>query len=416
MAMTNRKRIGVVASGPRGYYGVARALNSANALSKLYTGLSLNAGVGRALRPFTRMWRGRHAATLSRRNLLDIEPEKIVSFPIVDLWCRYGLSRCRTEADRNRCFVEYGRLFCRHVVRKFDWSATAIYAFNTTALEVFTAPNARRVQKILEQTIAPLGFAQPLMVEEANLWPSWQINEDEGEWGRRLRERETDEMEAADYIVCGSQFVADKVKENTRVSARIEVVPYGFEFCEQAIGVRRPPHRGLHVLFCGAVCLRKGIQYLNQAICALGSVDIDVAVVGAVQLSEYGIGELHKSIRLVGPVPNAELSKFYTWADVFVLPTVCDGSATVLFEAAAAGLPVITTPNAGSVIRHNSEGLIVPIRNAEALASALEFLLRRPDARLEMGERAIVLSRDYGLSNYRTKLMNVLLGDYATNC
>jgi len=78
----------------------------------------------------------------------------------------------------------------------------------------------------------------------------------------------------------------------------------------------------------------------------------------------------------------------YQQADIFVFPSLEEGSALVTYEAMACGLPVVTTPNAGSLVRDGVEGFIVPIRDPDALAERIEQL--RADARLrqEMGRAA----------------------------
>jgi glycosyltransferase involved in cell wall biosynthesis len=57
----------------------------------------------------------------------------------------------------------------------------------------------------------------------------------------------------------------------------------------------------------------------------------------------------------------------------------------VTYEALACGLPVLTTPNAGSVARDGIEGFIVPARDVDALARALERLRRDERLRDAMG-------------------------------
>ena len=51
------------------------------------------------------------------------------------------------------------------------------------------------------------------------------------------------------------------------------------------------------------------------------------------------------SIEFVPRVPELELTTQYSWADIFLFPTIEDGFAVVVAQAQASGLPVITTPN-----------------------------------------------------------------------
>lgn len=73
----------------------------------------------------------------------------------------------------------------------------------------------------------------------------------------------------------------------------------------------------------------------------------------------------------LGRVPRAEMKDLYNWADVFVLPSICEGSAMVTYEALLAGIPTITTDNSGSIVRDGIDGAIVPIREIDAIANQL---------------------------------------------
>lgn len=78
-------------------------------------------------------------------------------------------------------------------------------------------------------------------------------------------------------------------------------------------------------------------------------------------------------------------------SDVFVLPSYYrEGVPRVLLEAGAMGLPLITThtPGCKEVVRDGWNGLLVPPRNATALAAAILKLLQSPEERLVMGKRS----------------------------
>jgi glycosyltransferase involved in cell wall biosynthesis len=73
--------------------------------------------------------------------------------------------------------------------------------------------------------------------------------------------------------------------------------------------------------------------------------------------------------------------------DIAVLPSYREGAPRSLIEAAAAGLPIITTdaPGCREVVEHGVNGLLVPVREVGALAAAIRFLHERPRERREMG-------------------------------
>ena len=95
-------------------------------------------------------------------------------------------------------------------------------------------------------------------------------------------------------------------------------------------------------------------------------------MVGPIGVSQSAEAELRRALDLTGPVPRLEVLKHYAWADVFFFPSMCEGSATVTYEALASGLPVVCTPNTGSVVRDGIDGFVVQIRHTAAMAAKLE--------------------------------------------
>ena len=53
-----------------------------------------------------------------------------------------------------------------------------------------------------------------------------------------------------------------------------------------------------------------------------------------------------------------QLKKFYSMANAFIFPSYTEGSALVTFEAMASGLPVLTTYDAGSIVKHGKNGFL----------------------------------------------------------
>jgi glycosyltransferase involved in cell wall biosynthesis len=74
---------------------------------------------------------------------------------------------------------------------------------------------------------------------------------------------------------------------------------------------------------------------------------------------------------------------------IVCLPSYREGLPKALIEAAAAGKPIVTTdvPGCREVVTHGENGLLVPPRDAEALAEALAELIGDPTLRKRMGER-----------------------------
>jgi len=77
-------------------------------------------------------------------------------------------------------------------------------------------------------------------------------------------------------------------------------------------------------------------------------------------------------------------------AHIVCLPSYREGLPKVLLEAAACGRPIVTTdvPGCREVVREGENGLLVPVRNAQALSEALSCLIKNPELRSQMGRRS----------------------------
>ena len=95
--------------------------------------------------------------------------------------------------------------------------------------------------------------------------------------------------------------------------------------------------------------------------------------------------EMHPRIRHTGFVANVEA--YYRGMDVLVLPTHREGFPNVALEAAACGLPVITTESTGArdAVLAEVTGLLIPAGIPEAIAEASLRLVRDAAARRRMG-------------------------------
>jgi len=74
-------------------------------------------------------------------------------------------------------------------------------------------------------------------------------------------------------------------------------------------------------------------------------------------------------------------------ADIFCLPSYREGVPNALLEATACGLPIVTTdtPGCRDVVTNGVNGFLVPVRDAEAVAHALEILIVDRELRHRMG-------------------------------
>ena len=404
-----RPRVIVAQLGSRQGYVVPAVLERAGRLERLYTDICasvwpwrlLDALLPRALCPAPlRRLLGRRAEGVS--------PQRIRCFSRFGFYYAWAMRRARSGAQLARMYCRTNEQFGKLVVASGLAGADAVYGYNGASLEIFREAKKHGMQTFLEQTLAPEALCQRLLAEEWQRWPGWEAAPPTPEdWGPLAR-REEEEWSLADKILCGSEFVRDGVQACGGLLDRCAIVPYSAAARFFSPPLPRRNRDALHVLCVGGVSLRKGIPYLMEAAQKLASRRLVVRVVGKVLVADAAAAQLRQFVELLGPVPRAEVSQQYRWADVFVLPSICEGSAVVCYEALAAGLPVITTPNAGSVVRDGQEGFIVPIRDAEAIAARLDRLASDRPLLEELSANAARRAKEFTWERYGQLLLAAL--------
>jgi glycosyltransferase involved in cell wall biosynthesis len=218
------------------------------------------------------------------------------------------------------------------------------------------------------------------------------------------RERDRRKYEIADLILVPSEFVYRSVIALGADPSKVEIVPYGID--RSWLDAKPQPIPG-RVLFVGSVGLLKGSHYLAAAarILAGRGVSCDIRVVGSVTKHQMR-DPLFEGPNYVGKIPRASVQSEFLAADVFVLPTLSDGFALAHLEALACAVPVITTPNCGSVVRDGIDGFIVPIRDPEALADAIERIVTNPNLRSRMSQNARARAREHTWEKYGERLLH----------
>ena len=197
--------------------------------------------------------------------------------------------------------------------------------------------------------------------------------------------------------------------------ARTTVVPYGVDTTRFAPdpGARSRQRASfgvapskLLVAAAGRLVSKKGFEYLIDALPRVADAVLVLAGDGslrdALQRRASAAG-VHERVRFVGDRTQDEVSALFSAADVIVAPSIrddagnVDGLPNVVMEALASGTPLVTT-NAGgigAVVEDGVTALVVPERDAAAIASALSRIEsdRALGARIGAAGRALVERR-----------------------
>ena len=165
-------------------------------------------------------------------------------------------------------------------------------------------------------------------------------------------------------------------------------------------------------LFVGRLEKQKGLIYLIKAADILkNKKDFEIIIIGDGSEIKYLKNKtkdlnLEGFVKFKGKVDDKMLDEYYLKCDVFVLPSIWEGMPLTLLEAAAAGVPVITTNVGGilSVFTHEKDALIVQSKNPEALAIEMLRLMDDHELIKKLSENGKKLAEKFSWENSARKL------------
>ncbi|MCD6099994.1 MAG: glycosyltransferase [Candidatus Marinimicrobia bacterium] len=217
-------------------------------------------------------------------------------------------------------------------------------------------------------------------------------------------------LKIADVIVATSENyinsspILSKFK-NKCINIHLGINPNQFKYTQQIqkkVNLIKTNYENNIILFVGRLVYYKGVEYLIRA---MKKIPATLLIIGTGPM-ENDLKLLVKSVQLedrvifLGKVSQEDLIAYYHGCTIFCLPSIARSEAfgVVQLEAMACGKPVVSTnlqSGVPFVNRHNKTGLIVPPKDPEALANAINLLLGDETLRKEYGK--------YGKKRVRVK-------------
>ena len=397
-------RFVVLQMGARMHYAVPVLLARANMLEHLYTDICGNIGFTKILDLILPIFSRPKAIKrlLGRQLPLEVSRSSVTSVPLTTIF--KSILNLLPQASRTIFpVINIENKLRQQIVKDRFHDANAIYTFINSDLELVRQAKEAGLSVVYEQIINP--SVGRILREERALFPGIEAQDSEEKVENGIV-RDRQQWEISDLILSASQFVTDEITNLGGDPKRIALVPYGIDrswFTHQS-----QPQLG-HILFVGSVGLRKGNHYLAEAtrILQQRQVKHQVRVVGPYDRDVINRPEF-QGPDYIGQVPRSEVVQEFLGADIFVLPTLSESFGLVHLEAMACGLPVITTPNCGSVVRDGIDGFIVPIRDAQTLAARIEQLLSDRNLRNEMSGNARQRAQEFTWEKYGDRILSAI--------
>ncbi len=210
---------------------------------------------------------------------------------------------------------------------------------------------------------------------------------------------ESARLELADYVFSPSGEVTKSLLGADVPSKKIIQSSYGLEQGDILLPqdvANRSRRQDLTAIFVGRIGIRKGVHLLLDYWVKSG-VKGKLKLVGNIEPNARHLVEPYLSRSDIEHVPfSKELSVVYLDADVFLFPSLEEGSPLVTYLALGAGLPSIVSKMGGDgIIDHEVEGLVVDAHNAEEWIDSIRKIFSDTEYRLKLSRNAYNKAEKY---------------------
>ena len=160
------------------------------------------------------------------------------------------------------------------------------------------------------------------------------------------------------------------------------------------VNIENPDNTTVKLLFVGRLEKQKNLTMLTKVIKLLveHKYSIQVNIVGEGSQKDWFARDLNKHeilnyVYFLGYIPHEKMYEIFAEADIFIMTSLYEGYPRVLMEAAASGLPIVTTAVSGSdeAVVNEETGYIVPVNDVQTFFNKLKTLIEKPTLRTNMG-------------------------------
>lgn len=230
---------------------------------------------------------------------------------------------------------------------------------------------------------------------------------------QRIIKRELKEYEQSDFVLVPSKFAQNTFKKYNIFKTKVITFPSDNKIFK-SINKKKIffSSNKFRIIYVGSLSLRKGLPYLLDAFNRLNFKGKELHLVG-LKTSDYRLFkhkiDFSKTI-LHGHLSQSKVNKLLNKSDVFVMPSLEEGAAIAVAQAMNTGLPVIVTKNTGweEVVKKNSTGYVIDIRNSKMLYQKLNHLIKNKSILEKFSKNSLKYSKNKTWDNYVSELNHLV--------
>lgn len=208
-------------------------------------------------------------------------------------------------------------------------------------------------------------------------------------------------FEKSDLIISPSKYTSNFIVKEYGINIeKIQTIPFGIDKKNfmKINNNKKIDKRNIRLGFVGLVNMRKGIRWLINDLNAIydgGNKNFELHIFGRIFKEELETLENAKFKIIKYGFIDISQKNIYTYFDILVHPSFIEGSAKCIYEAMAAGLPIICTEQSGSIVKKKKCGFVIKAGDKTELKKAIIYFLRNEDAILSMGESSRSIISNY---------------------
>jgi len=285
-----------------------------------------------------------------------------------------------------------------------------VHVWPLAALRTIQVAKQLGIPTVLERPNAHTRFAYETVQRECQRLGISMPAHHEHAYNPAVLKREELEYQSTDYLLCPSDFVARTFQAEGFSPQKLMRHQYGYDRELYFPGSQSTePDRGLTVLFAGGCAPRKGLHYalnawLQSSACRTGTLLIAGAFIpGYAELLSKQLS--HPSVKVLGH--RQDLPALMRQSDVFVLPSIEEGSALVTYEARGSGCVLLVSDAAGAICEHSENALIHSAGDVQTLARHMSMLHERRELLVELRKSSLRTTPELDWEAAGNRLMSV---------
>ena len=213
-------------------------------------------------------------------------------------------------------------------------------------------------------------------------------------------------LEIADYYTIPSTFVLNALKnyKNFKIEKAF-LLPYPTSIKSKKYNYKAQKHT---LIWVGNDPIRKGLVYCARAATILKKKykDLDFRIIGAIDsrlINNYAF----KDLNFIGTLSSKDLQKEYETAEAYVFPTLFEGFAGTVIEAASCGCPIITTEGAGTNMTE-FPAIYIPRYDYKAIVEAVTKIFENQNFRDDLSKKTYEYSKQLSPDVYENNLIKII--------